>query len=200
MKRTPKGSFGYIASARRAAFLRTAVAFVLCAGAFLAGRILTGTNRNVLSIVAAVLCLPFGVFAVNYVMFLRAKPCSKAAYEKIEAAKGLLLVLYDLTLTGRDHDFNVASAVAFDKQVVCFTENDKTDETLFKNHIREQMALSDYRELKITLCRDADAYCEKLKELDDLRAAQGIDMQAEEDAWQPGTVQTMTGVLTSISL
>ena len=200
MKRTPKGSFGYIESAKKAAFARTAVAFVLCAGAFLAGRMLTGTNRNVFSIVAAVLCLPFGVFAVNYVMFLRAKACSKAAYEKTGAAKGQLYVLYDLTLTGRDHDFNIASAVAIDNQIVCFTEDDKTDETLFRNHIREQMALSGYRELKILLYKDADAYCEKLKELDDLRAAQGIDMQAEEDAWQPGTVQTMTGVLKSISL
>ena len=200
MNRTPKGCFGYIESARKAAILRTAVAFLLCAGTFLAGRIVTGTNRNVFSIVAALLCLPFGVFAVNLVMFLRARPCSREAYEKIEAAKGLLLVLYDLTLTGRDVDFSIASAVAFDRQVLCYTEAEQTDETLFKNHVREQMALSDYRELQIVLFRDADAYCERLRELDDIRAAQGIDMQAEEDRWQPGTVQTMTGVLQSISL
>ena len=200
MKRVPKGCFGYIESARKAAFLRTATAFVLCVGCFLAGRILTGSSRNVLSIVAAVLCLPFGVFAVNYVMFLWAKPCSRAAYEKIEAARGHLLVLYDLTLTGRDHDFNIASAVALDKETVFYTEEETTDESLFKTHIRVQMALSDYRELQITLCKDADAYCEKLQELEDLRSSLGIDMQAEEDAWQPGTVQTMTGVLTSISL
>lgn len=200
MKRTPKGCFGYIESARKAAFIRTAAAFLLCAGTFLAGRLLTGTNRNVFSIVAALLCLPFGVFAVNYVMFLRAKPCSKAAYEKIEAAKGLLLVLYDLTLTGRDVDFSVASALAFDGQVLCYTEAPDTDEVLFKNHIREQMALGGYRELQIALYRDADAYCEKLRGLDDVRAAKGIDMQAEEDSWQPGTAQTMTGILKSISL
>ena len=151
-------------------------------------------------VVAALLALPTGLFAVNCFMFLKAIPCSQAAYEKIEQAKGLLLVLYDLTLTGRDNDFSVSSAVAIDSQVVCFSEDEKTDETLFRNHIREQMAYSGYRELQITLCRDADTYCEKLRELDDLRAAKGIDMQAEEDAWQPGTVQTMTGVLKSISL
>ena len=200
MTRTPKGCFGYIDSARKAAMLRTAVAFLLCAGTFLAGRIITGTNRNVCSIVAALLCLPFGVFAVNLVMFLRARPCSKEAYEKIEAARGLLLVLYDLTLTGRDVDFSVASAVALEKKVLCYTEDNKTDETLFKNHVREQMALSDYRELQITLYRDVTAYCEALRELDDIRAAQDIDMQAEEDNWKAGTVQTMTGILKSISL
>ena len=200
MKRMPKGCFGYIESARKAAFFRTAVVFLLCAGTFLAGRLLTGTNRNALSIVAAVLCLPFGVFAVNYIMFLRAKPCSREAYDLIEAARGLLYVLYDLTLTSRDVDFYVASAVAFDKQILAFTEDNKTDESLFKAHVREQMALSGYRELTITLFRDTDSYCEHLRTLDDLRAAQGADMQAEEDNWKPGTVQTMTGVLKSISL
>ena len=195
-----KGAFGYIRAARRRATVRTAVVLLVCVGLFLFGRLTTGTNRNVFSIVAAVLCLPVGLSAVNMIMFYRAKPCSDAAYRTIESSRGGVTVLYDLTLTGDRGDFAVAAACALMNRVLCFTEDARLPVHELKHHIEMQMSLGKYHNLQIEILKDTDAFCEALRALDELRAGAGVNPGAEEAAWQPGTPQTMTGILRSISL
>ncbi|MBR0173297.1 MAG: hypothetical protein IJQ21_10975 [Lachnospiraceae bacterium] len=195
-----KGTFGYIRASRTRAMLRTAVVMLVCVGLFLFGRITTGTNRNLFSIVAAVMCLPVGLSAVNMIMFFRAKPCSEAAYRAIESARGSVTVLYDLTLTGDRGDFAIAAACALMGRVLCYTEDRKLPVHDAVHHIKMQMSLGKYHDLRIGILKDIEAFCEALREADDARAKAGINQTKEEAEWQPGTPQTMTGILRSISL
>lgn len=195
-----KGTFGYIRASRTRAMLRTAVVMLVCVGLFLFGRITTGTNRNLFSIVAAVMCLPVGLSAVNMIMFFRAKPCSEAAYRAIEFARGGVTVLYDLTLTGDRGDFAIAAACALMGRVLCYTEDRKLPVHDAVHHIKMQMSLGKYHDLQIVILKDIEAFCEALREADDARAKAGINQTKEEAEWQPGTPQTMTGILRSISL
>lgn len=195
-----KGAFGYIRAARRRATVRTAVVLLVCVGLFLFGRVTTGTNRNVFSIVAAVLCLPVGLSAVNMIMFYRAKPCSDAAYRTIESSRGGVTVLYDLTLTGDRGDFAIAAACALMGRVLCYTEDEKLPVHDAVHHIKMQMSVGKYHDLRIEVLKDLNAFCQALRETDDARAKAGINQTREESEWQPGTPQTMTGILRAISL
>ncbi len=127
MKRVPKGHFGYIEGNRRFAIIRTIGALLVCLIIFLTGLFIYHSNKSAFSIIAALGCLPAGLSAVNMIMFLRAHPCSKESFEKIEKRKGGLLIRYDLEMTSYDENYGIAAATVLDKNVCCFTEDKALD-------------------------------------------------------------------------
>ena len=200
MKRAAKGSFGYIEGSRRFAIIRTVLALLACLLIFLTGLFIYHSNKSAFSIIAAVGCLPAGLSAVNMVMFLRAHPCSKDSYEKIEKRKGGLLVRYDLEMTSYEENYGIAAATVLDKNVCCFTEDSKLDIANCEKHIRNQIAQSGYSNYTVKVFKDLNAFLNRLDQLEQIRKSKNIDPQAIEDAWVPGTVETCALVLLSISL
>ena len=71
-----KGEFGYIKYRKQVAIIRTAICFIIAVGLYVIGLIFWGSQRNILSIVAALGCLPTGWSAVNLVMMLKDGYCS----------------------------------------------------------------------------------------------------------------------------
>jgi hypothetical protein len=62
------------------------------------------------------------------------------------------------------------------------------------------IAQSGYSSYSIKIFTDIDKFCDRLSQLEKLRADKGIDPQAIEDSWIPGTTQTPASILLSISL
>ena len=195
-----KGTYGYIKAKRKVAAIRSFILITLCFALFFFGLASSGSNRNVFSILAAVSCLPMGISVVNYAVFLKARPCSKQVYEAVEKRRAGLLIFYDLMMTGDPHNFSMSAVTTLDKQIVCLTEDEKMSIPEAQRHILKQIALSKYHHFQITVTKDLDEFLTALDELNDIRIEKGIHPQAIEDAWVPGTVQTVAGVLKSISL
>lgn len=65
---TPKGAYGYLENRKIYTALRTVLFFLLCVGIYLAGYLTTGTNRNLLTVVAILGCLPACKSAVNFII------------------------------------------------------------------------------------------------------------------------------------
>lgn len=200
MKKKFKGEFGYIAYRKKITLLRTGICLLIAVGLFVAGLIIYGSQKNVLSIVAALGCLPTGWSAVNMVMFLRAKGCSDSAHELIEKSCGGLLIHYDHVITSYDKNFNVAASTVLDKNICLYTEDLSYDAIDLEKHVKKMMAQNGYSSYSIKVFNKLDAFTERLSQLDKLRAEKNIDPKAIEDAWVPGTVQTPASVLLSISL
>ena len=70
-----KGEFGYIKYRRKVAIIRTALCLLVAVGMYVAGLIIFKTQKNGLSIVAALGCLPTGWSGVNLVMLMKANFC-----------------------------------------------------------------------------------------------------------------------------
>ena len=68
---------------RKLEIAKTAVLFCLSLAVYLSGLLTTGTNKNLLTIVAVLGCLPASRSAVGMIMFLRAKGCSEELHERI---------------------------------------------------------------------------------------------------------------------
>ncbi len=200
LQTVPKGSFGYLESMRKRALLRSIFCVALCLIIFLVGLVRYGSNKSVFSIIAALGCLPTGISIVNYIMFLHALPCSARAHERIEAVRGGLLVQYDLYMTGQDRNFPISAACVMEGNVCCLAEDPKLTPSEAEKHIRLQISQSGYTSETVKVFQDLDAFCMRLSELEQLRMNHGIDPLALEDAWEPGTRQTIPGILRSISL
>ncbi|MCR5342954.1 MAG: hypothetical protein K6E70_06300 [Butyrivibrio sp.] len=200
MKRVAKGSFGYIEYNRKFAAIRTIIALAICLIIFFTGLIINKSNKSLFSIIAAVGCLPTGLSAVNFIMYLKAHPCSEKAHEIIESHRNGLLIRYDLEMTSYEENYSIAAATVLDKNVVCFTENKELDIQNCEKHIRNQIAQSGYSSYTVKVFKDINAFCTRLDQLEQIRAAKNIDPVAIENAWVPGTVETCALVLLSISL
>ncbi len=200
MKKVAKGSFGYIEYNRKFAVVRTIAALAICLIIFFTGLIMHKSNKNIFSIIAAVGCLPTGLSAVNMIMYMKAHPCSKEAYDKIESHRKGLLIRYDLEMTSYEENYSIAAATVLDKNVICFTENKELDITNCEKHIRNQIAQSGYSDYTVKVFKDINAFCTRLDQLEQIRAVKNIDPVAIEEAWVPGTVETCALVLLSISL
>ncbi len=198
--RVYKGEFGYIAYRKKVAIIRTAICLIVVVGLYLFGLITSGSQKNVFSIVAALGCLPTGWSGVNLVMLLKAGFCSDADHEKIEAHRGGLLIHYDHVITSYEKNYNVNASTVLDKNICCYSSDKNMEIADCEKHIRKMIAQSGYSSYSIKIFTDIDKFCERLDQLEKLRAEKNIDPVAIEDAWVAGTVQTPAAVLMSISL
>lgn len=195
-----KGDFGYIEYQRKIGIIRTVIFILIAVLLFLAGLGIFGSQKNFMSILAALICLPAGWSAVNMIMFLRAIPCSVSTHEKILKHAGGLLIHYDHVITSYEKNYNVAASTVLDKNICCFVEDPKADPDDIEKHIKKMMAQGGYSNHSIKVFDNPDRFCERLDQLDRLRSDKGLNPKAIEDAWVPGTAQTPASVLLSISL
>ncbi|WP_024864788.1 hypothetical protein [Butyrivibrio sp. FCS014] len=200
MKKVYKGEFGYVKYRRKAAVIRTLIMLAIAVGFFVAGLIIFGSQKNVLSIIAALCCLPAGLSAVNMIMFLRAGFCKDEDHDKILKHCGDLLIHYDHVITSYDKNFNVHASTVLDKNICLYSDDDSFDASDLEKHVKKMMAQIGYSDYSIKLFNNIDKYCERLDQLEKLRADRNIDPKAIEDAWVPGTLETPASVLLSISL
>ncbi|MBR5115720.1 MAG: hypothetical protein IK096_01515 [Lachnospiraceae bacterium] len=195
-----KGIYGNIRSRRRSAVIRTAVLAGFSVGLFLLGLFLYHSNKNLLSVIAALGAIPSGLSAVNMILFLKAKPLSKEAYETIEQHRGKLLIRYELEMTSYDRTWHIGAACALQKNICLFTEEAGADLNACEKHIREQLKIGGYEDVTVKVFGDLSGFCQRLDQLEKLRDTMHLNPAAIEDAWQPGTTQTPAGILLSISL
>lgn len=200
MNRKYKGEFGYLDYRKKVSIIRTVTCLIITVALFVTGLIINGSQKNIFSILAALGCLPTGWSAVNMIMFLKGKGCSKEAYEKIQAVRGGLLIHYDHVITSYEKNFNVAASTVLDKNICALTEDRTVDTVDVEKHIKKMMAQNGYSNYSIKVFDKLDAFTDRLIQLEKLRQEKNIDPKAIEDAWVPGTVQTPASVLLSISL
>lgn len=195
-----KGEYGYILYRRKIGIIRTVLFILLAVSIFLTGLFIFCSQKNFLSIIAALCCLPAGWSAVNMIMFLRAGYCSEKAHERILEHTGGLLIRYDHVITSYEKNFNVSASTVLDKNICCLVEDEKSEPDDIEKHIKKMMAQGGYTNHSIKVFDNLDSFLDRLDQLEKLRAEKGIDPMAIEDAWVPGTAQTPASVLLSISL
>jgi len=198
--RVYKGDFGYIKYKKNTAILRTVICLIITVGIYVAGLLIYKSQKNFLSIIAALGCLPTGWSAVNMIMFIKGKECPKADRDKIEACRGGLLIHYDHVMTSYDKNFCIYASTVLDKNICCYSSDEDLDVIDCEKHIKKMIASSGYSNHSIKIFTDIDKFCDRLMQLEKLRADKGIDPEAIENSWIPGTTQTPASILMSISL
>ncbi len=184
-----KGNYGYLEKRKRRAILLAACMFLVTVGMFAAARIYFGTNKNVFSLLAAVMCLPTGKFIVDAVMYCRARGCSPEARAAVKVHKGRLPRAYDLYLTTYSENYQISHLVAAPGLIVGYTEDPACSLKGAEAHIRKMMEENDLPGYEVKIYRTRDKYLARLDQLN-----------AKGELLPPETVQDIMGLLYSISL
>ena len=162
----PKGAFGYLNNRKKYTALRTVLFFSISAALYISGIIRTGSNKNLLTIVAVLGCLPACKSAVNFILFLRAKGCSDALHEKLVSYEdGSMTVFYDMYFTSYQKNYPL-SHMALKGGILCgMTENPSCDCREAEKHLGQMLMQEGIKNVTVQVFYQEDKYIDRLSRL-----------------------------------
>lgn len=175
----PKGSYGYINNRKKYTALRTVLFFAISAALYISGIMKTGSNKNLLTIVAVLGCLPACKSAVNFILFLRAKGCSDALHKKLVSYDDALTVFYDMYFTSYQKNFAVSHMVVENRIVLGYTEDSKCDTAACVTHLKTMLSQAGFSDVTVTITDKLDKYCGQLRMLNE-KSAEGSPEKDDE--------------------
>ncbi|MBO5209325.1 MAG: hypothetical protein J6B68_08270 [Lachnospiraceae bacterium] len=180
-KRVKKGCFGYIDYQKKTTILRTVLFFALSLGIYGMGIYSTGSNQNILTIVAVLGLLPSCKSAINMIMFLKAKGCSEEVREKIAPFDDKLTGFYDMYFTSYQKNFPISHMVIKGNVICAYTENEKCDCNAGEKHIEQMLQQDGYKNMTIKIFNNLDKYTDRLSQL--------VELDTEENKNRDGMIQ-----------
>ncbi|MCH5254044.1 MAG: hypothetical protein J1F41_03900 [Lachnospiraceae bacterium] len=167
-KRVCKGEYGYIAYQKRISVIRTLLFFAISLAIYGIGIYSTGSNQNLLTIVAVLGCLPACKSAVNMIMFFKAEGCSSTTWDQVSPFDDRLTHFYDMYFTSYRENFSVSHMVLKGNVICAYTETPKCDCRAGEKHL-EQMLLQDgYKNMTVKIFNNQEKYIDRLSQLSDL--------------------------------
>ena len=170
MFKTKKGEFGYIRNGRIKECFKSVIMLAISIALYFAGIKATGSNKNVLTYVAILGCLPAAKFMVNFVMFTKAKGCSKELKERFDN-ENVVPTFYDCFLTTYKVNYPV-SALYYNKSTLIGIAESEIDAEACENHIKESLKTAGF-EITVKIFMDPDKFISRYKELSSLSAYNG---------------------------
>lgn len=185
---TPKGSYGYLENRKLYTALRTVLFFLLSIGLYVIGLVTTGSNKNLLTIVAVLGCLPACKSLVNFILFLRAKGCSEGLKNALSDYDEKLTVFYDLYFTSYQKNFSI-SHMALKGGILCgITEDPACNAQEAQKHLETMLSQEGIKNVTVNIFSQEVAYIDRLSRLS--------NMDVEDHKEKEGIV----GLLYSISI
>ena len=163
-----KSEYFYFQQKKKMEIIKTVVLFGISAALYLAGIITTGSNKNYLTIVAILGCLPASKSAVSMIMFLKVKGCSLNSYEFISNKVGKNTGAYNLYFTSYDKNFDMSHIFVKGMTVIGFTENLKTSENAFEDHIKTVLNRDSITGVNVKLYKDLQKYVSRIEQMQNL--------------------------------
>lgn len=165
MKIIKKGSFGYIKQRKKTQSLLTLFLLILSFGIYYMGVKTTGSNKNLLTYVAILGCLPMAKFAVNAYMFLKAKGCSENLYSSLQT-DNVVPLFYDLYFTSYKKNFQVSALYYKKKNLIMITEDEKTIPEEAENHLKDMLKNCGVENVTVKMFSDSSKFIQRYKELE----------------------------------
>ena len=161
----PKGSYGYIANHRVVTAIRTLIFFGISIGLYAMGYVTTGSNKNLLTIIAVLGCLPACKSLVNFIIFLKASGCSTTLKDRVCAYDERLTTFYDMYFTSYQKNFAI-SHMALKGNVLCgVAENVMCDCNGAQMHLEQMLSQDGIKNITVKIYDNTDKYIDRLSQI-----------------------------------
>ena len=163
-----KGDYLYMQQKKKMGILKTICLFSISAALYIAGLVTVGSNKNYLTIVAVLGCLPASRSAVNMIMLLRAKGCSEEIYHKISKRFLEKTGAFNLYFTSYDKNYDISHAFVKGMTVISYSLDAKIDENAFEEHIKTVLNRDNIKGVNVKLYKDIDKYLTRIEQMQNL--------------------------------
>lgn len=163
-----KGFYGYIRNHKAVTVLRTLLFFLVSIGLYVMGYVTTGSNRNLLTVVAILGCLPACKSMVNFILFLRAEGCSEELHGKVRAYDDKLTAFYDMYFTSYQKNYSISHMVLKGNVLCGITENLKCSCNEAEKHLEQMLQQEGIKNVTVKIFSQNDKYIDRLSQLTNL--------------------------------
>ncbi|MCR4705408.1 MAG: hypothetical protein K5641_05025 [Lachnospiraceae bacterium] len=160
-----KGTFGHLNRQLKREIAKMILFYAICLVIFVTGVIYFGTRNNLMTVVAAVGCLPAGKSTVSVIMYCKAGRCSKELFDAISSLGCDACALYDLYLTGYKQNFQISAAVVADKHILAFSESGDIDCRAGEEHISSILEKNSIRGFLVKIFTDRQKFMDRITSL-----------------------------------
>lgn len=167
MKKTAKGTYGYIDSQKKIELIKSLVLFGLALAIFLVGYYTTGTKKNYFTIIAVLSVLPAAKVLATTIVFLKNRTMKKEFYDLITPYEGTLSVVYDLVVTAYEKTFSIDAAAVAGKTVIVFSDSAKTDIPYAEKYLKDMMLNNGIKGSSVKIFKEIKPYVERMKTMNE---------------------------------
>ena len=179
MKRTEKGTPGYLSHKRRMEILRTIIYFGIVAAIFFLGYFQTKTRLNLLTVVAVLGCLPAARALVAVIVRLPYRSVDRKIADDLTEKAGHLTVCYELVLTSTEKIMAVDCIVVSGSTIFGYTHYEKTDPEETQKHIKNILAENGFTGFTVRILKEYKAFLARAEGLDHIAAVEKADTSAQ---------------------
>ena len=164
-KKYEKGEYEYASYSKLKSWIITLIMYALSASIYTIGYVTTGSNKNLLTIVAILGVLPASKSLIGAIMNTRVRILDESVSSKIEANIASLKGLYNLYLTSYDINFYIAHCVITKDSLIAYTTDKDFDNKRFDEHIKKHMKIEGIQDILIKVFDNEEAYLNRLSQL-----------------------------------
>ena len=180
-----KGEFGYIRYQKKRRVLVTLGLFLLPLAAFVAGILITGTRKNLITVIAVVGCLPACRSMVGVIMMWMQKPMEAELYQEIRSHQKDLTMAYELVITTYEKNAFLDAVAICGNKVAAYSSRMKEPPEDIEQHIRKILKQNGYK-TEVKVFKEKRAYLDRLDHLNAHKAQLERDIHFEPDERYPG--------------
>ena len=203
MKKAAKGSAGYVRYEKIRRLIIMLVMFAIPIAIYISAYRITGTNRNIMTVVAVLGIIPAARFAVSFIMIMLQKDADPEAVAVTEKCASQLVHGYELTVTAYEGRMPLDALVICGNEVVCVSVSGKKDEFAFmEKHITKILNTNGYFGSNVKIFSDVRKYEERVQQLaaDPEKFRSGIDFKPDERYPDLGREELILHTIMAISV
>ena len=162
MKKATKGEYGYFANERRRRLILTLLFAAIPAVIFIVGFVVTGTGKNLLSVAALVMVIPFAMSFTGFVTVMTKKSISKEEYETILPHTEGLLMAYELYITHEKASTFIDAAAICGNNVIGLVTEKRGDPAFTREYMEKTLRGAGFSGISVKLMTDTGKFLERL--------------------------------------
>ena len=180
MKKTEKGTPGYLSHKKHLEIIRTIIYFGIVAAIFFLGYFQTKTRLNLLTVVAVLGCLPAAKALVGVIVRLPYRSADRKIVADLSEKAGHLTTSYDLVLTSTEKIMAVDCIVVSGSTIFGYTHYEKTDPEETQKHIKNILSENGFTGFTVRILREYKAFLARAEGLDHIAAVEKADTSAQD--------------------
>ena len=172
MKKCEKGTPGYLEYKKKVEIIRTVVYFLLVAAVYLLGYSQTHTNKNLLTVVAVVGCLPACKALVGVITRLPYPSIDPKRAEEVRALSPHMTSVFDLVVTSRDKIMPIDALVISGNKVFGHLTGKKADLQYTEKHISSILLENHFKDVSVKMYPDYKKFLSRIEGLENIAAVE----------------------------
>ena len=160
-KKIRKGDFGYIQHEKIRRFLVTLLLFAIPMAAFVGAYLITGTKKNIITVIAMVGCLPACKSLVGFIVMFLQKSMDESSYRKINEHAKDLVMSYEMYLTTYEKSTFVESFAICGNKVIGYSSRIDGSPQFVEQHVKKILKQNGYK-VDVKVMTELKPYLERL--------------------------------------